>query len=282
VAFLAHQDIGIPYVVTVRDTDLNVFMKLVPFLRATGRQILDSASQITFLSHPYRQELSERWLEGNLKDTVMNKSSVVPNGLGGFWLDHVGDARAYPGSPLRFLLVGSIDGRKDPLGAIRRTTEEMAEMTDAAWNFSVMGQVPWALSPMAKWHARNIENRLASAPKVQLLPHGDADSVMRAMANADIFILLSHRESFGRVYLEAISQGLPVLYTKGQGFDGLFPDGEVGFPVDLKNKHGLGDAVTRILDDYVPMSDRCITRARDSGWSRVAKQYERVYLQALA
>lgn len=38
----------------------------------------------------------------------------------------------------------------------------------------------------------------------------------------------SHKETFGLVYAEAMSQGLPIIYTKNQGFDGQFPDGYVG------------------------------------------------------
>jgi len=39
-------------------------------------------------------------------------------------------------------------------------------------------------------------------------------------------------ETFGLVYAEALSQGLPVLYTRGQGFDRQFEEGEVGYAVD--------------------------------------------------
>ena len=41
----------------------------------------------------------------------------------------------------------------------------------------------------------------------------------------DIFVMPSINETFGLVYAEAMSQGLPVIYTKGQGFDKQFNDG---------------------------------------------------------
>ena len=40
------------------------------------------------------------------------------------------------------------------------------------------------------------------------------------------FCLPSHAETFGLVYVEAMSQGLPIIY-EGQGFDKQFQDGEV-------------------------------------------------------
>ena len=39
-------------------------------------------------------------------------------------------------------------------------------------------------------------------------------------------------ESFGLTYAEAMSQGVPVIYSKGQGFDGQFKEGVVGYHVD--------------------------------------------------
>ena len=55
-------------------------------------------------------------------------------------------------------------------------------------------------------------------PKEQVLAH---------LRKNDIFIMPSYHETFGLVYAEAMSQGLPVIYTKGQGFDGFFEDGKV-------------------------------------------------------
>ena len=41
----------------------------------------------------------------------------------------------------------------------------------------------------------------------------------------------SRYETFGLVYGEAMSQGLPIIYSKGQGVDGYFKEGTVGYGV---------------------------------------------------
>ena len=56
--------------------------------------------------------------------------------------------------------------------------------------------------------------------------------------SAHIFVMPSLTETFGIVFIEALSQGLPLIYTKGQGIDGYFPQGFVGYaynPLDVVN-----------------------------------------------
>jgi glycosyltransferase involved in cell wall biosynthesis len=59
----------------------------------------------------------------------------------------------------------------------------------------------------------------------------------------DIFVMPSFTESFGLVYAEAISQGLPVVYSIGQGFDRQFPEGEVGYHADPNSAQSVADAI---------------------------------------
>jgi len=74
-----------------------------------------------------------------------------------------------------------------------------------------------------------------------------------------------------------MSRGLPVLYTKGEGFDGLFPEGEVGYHVDPRNPQDMADKVKLCLSDYIPMSQRCVANIKDFHWSNIAKRYQEIY-----
>lgn len=53
--------------------------------------------------------------------------------------------------------------------------------------------------------------------------------VLRKMYESDIFVLPSVGETFGMVYLEAMSQGCITVCTKDDGIDGIIKDGENGF-----------------------------------------------------
>lgn len=276
-AYWAHRQFGIPYVVAVRDTDLRIFVKYAPMLVPLGRRILGSAARIIFLSKSFRDATMQRLVEAGDRNRLLSRSHVIPNGVSPYWLDNPGLPRSFSATgDLRFLLVGAISARKNPLGAAHRIANEL-RMSSRAWSLTVMGKTPWSPNPIVTRWARQIERRLKNTSHVVLTQHGSPDEVRHAMQSADIFILLSKYETFGRVYLEALSQGLPVLYTKGQGFDGLYPDGDIGFPVDLKVGNDLGGAVDRIISDYDAMSARCLARAQAAGWGAIKQQYDEIY-----
>src|SRR5690606_36956584 len=64
--------------------------------------------------------------------------------------------------------------------------------------------------------------------KIKLLDwikyHGEIfdKGVLKNIFNiSDYFSMISHTETFGLVFIEALSQGKPLLYSKGQGVDGI-------------------------------------------------------------
>lgn len=58
------------------------------------------------------------------------------------------------------------------------------------------------------------------------IPH---EKVLEEMQKTDIFILPSINETFGMVYLEAMSSGCITVCTKNDGIDGIIKDGGNGF-----------------------------------------------------
>lgn len=58
------------------------------------------------------------------------------------------------------------------------------------------------------------------------LPH---EKVLKEMEKADVFILPSVNETFGMVYLEAMSAGCITVCCKNDGIDGIIKDNENGF-----------------------------------------------------
>jgi len=53
--------------------------------------------------------------------------------------------------------------------------------------------------------------------------------VLEQLRKADFFVMISHSETFGLVYLEAMASGCIPVGTKGEGIDGVIRDGENGF-----------------------------------------------------
>ena len=83
----------------------------------------------------------------------------------------------------------------------------------------------------------------------------DVNEIMQAF---DVFLLPSLEETFGRVYVEAMTQGLPVIYTKNQGFDGNFEDGVVGYAIDSQNPQEIANRVIDIVNNYDVIQQNCV------------------------
>ncbi len=64
---------------------------------------------------------------------------------------------------------------------------------------------------------------------VVFLGHLSHDRVLERMRASDIFVLPSVHETFGLVYIEAMSCGCVTVCTKGDGIDGIIEDGVNGF-----------------------------------------------------
>lgn len=87
----------------------------------------------------------------------------------------------------------------------------------------------------------------------------------------------SKHETFGLVYAEAMSQGLPVIYTRGQGFDGQFPEGEVGFSVKYDEPEEIVMRVKEIIANYDAISTRDLANVHRYDWEDIAQDYIKLY-----
>src|SRR5690606_10047125 len=63
-----------------------------------------------------------------------------------------------------------------------------------------------------------------------------------------VFAMPSYRETFGLVYIEALSQGLPIIYAVNESVDKMI-DG-VGESCDPFSITSIENAIQRILDNY--------------------------------
>lgn len=57
----------------------------------------------------------------------------------------------------------------------------------------------------------------------------DRDVIIKFYDRNECFIMISRKEAFGLVYLEAMARGCICVGTKGQGIDGVIIDGDNGF-----------------------------------------------------
>lgn len=102
----------------------------------------------------------------------------------------------------------------------------------------------------------------------------DAQNIVR---NADCFVMVSSREAFGLVYVEAMAKGCIVVGTKGQGIDGIVRHGENGFLCKARDVDGLAEVIKQISSmsqsTLQQISSRAIATAADLTDRKVAEHY---------
>jgi glycosyltransferase involved in cell wall biosynthesis len=93
----------------------------------------------------------------------------------------------------------------------------------------------------------------------------------------DIFVMPSFRETFGVAYIEALSQGLPIVFTRGQGVDGYFEPGTVGEAVNPHDAEALKAAILGLAERLDERRSLCVAAAKAFDWQRIAREYVELY-----
>ncbi len=78
---------------------------------------------------------------------------------------------------------------------------------------------------------------------------GHREDVPDLLAASDVFCLPSRNEPFGRVIIEAMAVGLPVVATRGGGVPEIIQDGQEGLLVPIDSPRELADALAQLLKD---------------------------------
>jgi glycosyltransferase involved in cell wall biosynthesis len=78
---------------------------------------------------------------------------------------------------------------------------------------------------------------------------GSRNDVADLLALADVFVLPSESEGFGRVLVEAMAMARAIVATNVGGIPDIVLDGETGVLVEPADPLALADAVGRLLDD---------------------------------
>ena len=74
-----------------------------------------------------------------------------------------------------------------------------------------------------------------------------------------------------------MSQGLPVVYSRGQGFDGQFPDGIVGEKCEATCTNSVANAIKKIISDYSRYSLNCVKNCKRFNWDSICDNYISIY-----
>ena len=268
IAHKLHQKYQIPYIVTLRYSDIEAIWRYEPHLHPMARRILMDAKYVVFLGSAAKAKVFGEWLNLNEKPLIEQKSVIIPNGIRPEWL--TGAPRGPIGETVTVGFAGKINKRKCPIDAVR-AVHKAKEISGRDYRLIACGEGPMADALIGE---------LDEGDRYMGVAQG-MNAMKRFYGQCDVLLVPSSAETFGMVYLEAMSQGVPVLYTRGQGFDGQFDEGEAGYSVVCGDISQQAEMLQKILEDYEARSARCVELAKEYAWPVVAKKWARLYRRVL-
>lgn len=271
VAYQLNKEYDIPYIVTVRGfTDINSFFKKRINLRKRGREILKNASEIIFLSETNRQELLNDYIKNeSFIEEILNKSRILPNGIDTLYFENKGKPKKLDLSkPIKLIQVGQVKKLKNGLGSIKGI-QAFTKKTGIKAELLFVGKI------VEESYAKQIKE--VGSGLVSYQPQVGIEELINIYRESDIYIMPSFSETFGLVYPEAMSQGLPIIYTKNQGFDGQFEDGYVGYPVQADEPEDISQKLEWLVENYEELSQNALEAFQKFNWDNLAQNYVTLY-----
>lgn len=257
---------GIPYVVAVRNTDVNDFLKKMIHLRKRGLKTLLAAKKVFFLSEAYRRQVFEKYVPQKYQEEIKKKTHIIPNGIDEFWFENTPEqGKAIDKKHIKLVYAGRIDKNKN----IPTTQKAMEILRKQGYEAT--------LTVVGKVQNEKEFQIIKNDPYTTCLPAMPKEKLIDIYRASDIFVMPSFTESFGLVYVEAMSQGLPVIYSKGQGFDNQFPEGVVGYHVDSGSPDDVAEGIKRVVENYSDIQKNVVSSARRFNWDEIVNQYISLY-----
>ena len=264
-AYQLYKQYGIPYIVAVRNTDVNEFLKFMPHTWMDARKILLHAKKIVFINKGLRDDLVRHPAIRGIASEIEDRFMLMPNGINDYYLDHISHERR---TGHNIVYVGRFSTRKNVArlakGVLR--LRERPQFTDCTLTLVGGGLAP----------TDEMERMIAESPEVFhfVEPITEPSKMCEVFAKAKLFAMPSLHETFGLVYIEALTQNLPVLYTKGQGVDGLLPQ-SAGIAVNPYSIHDIANGLAALLaNEKAGNQDVDFEQFR---WGHIAERYMMLY-----
>lgn len=254
-----------PFVVAVRNTDVNDFFAKLFYLRGRGIKIMRKARKIFFLSETYRKQVFEKYVPEKYHEELLAKTIVLPNGIDDFWFTHAPNVEKKIDRPVKLVYAGKIDRNKN----IPTIQNAMDVLRDKG--------IESILTVIGKIVDQSEFDKIKDDSRIMYLPAMPKEKLIEQYRAHDIFVMPSFTESFGLVYAEALSQRLPVVYSKGQGFDGQFEEGVVGFHCDAYNTLDVAAAIEKVVMDYERIKTSCVASSLRFKWNDICEKYKSLY-----
>lgn len=248
------QKYNLPVVVTIHGQDFAHTLNRSPRCAQSVKDTLREARRVILVSDKLRENYGlEQWADDLTKYRVIYNGAEFGEQMQTEEPQQRPDALATENSSL--VVDGSRDTARRPVlltvGFLRKPKGH-AYVLEALAHSKLLQDYPNLIYRIVGDGAEraNLEAQVASlglenhVEFLGSLPHPQA---IEEMAKCDVFVMPSWDEAFGVVYLEALSQGKPVIGTKGEGIAPLLNREGVGLTVRPRNAEDIRVALEKLL-----------------------------------
>lgn len=266
----AYKQRGIPYIVTVRGTDISVFFNYMKHLRNLAIQILLNAKRVVFISFAHKNTVFQKYIPARYKDVIDKKTMVIPNGIDEYYFMNKNSfKRVHSNRQITILTAAWINHNKNQVNVCRAI--EILRSNGINIKYRIVGGVE---KPNTY---KRLVKKLKSYPFVEIVPRKNKMELLKEYREADIFVMVSHRETFGLSFIESLLQCTPIVYTRNQGVDGYFVEGVVGYPSLPNSPKDIAFKMNKIIDNYELLSKNSEKETDRFKWEEIALQYKKIY-----
>lgn len=201
------------------------------------------------------------------------KSYLIPHGLDQQFLDLRREYKVDITEPIKIVSLSSLI----PLKNIERVIYAL-EQIQTGFEYHIYGDGPERERLMEIATKMGIKSSIAFKGQISY------DMVPVVLGRYDILVMPSYPETFGRVFIEAMACGLPIIGAKGSGIDGYIVNGEEGFLVNHTNINEIQNAIQYFIEDKTRiemMGKKAKKLSSNFDWKVIVKQYDEIFKDSI-
>lgn len=275
-AYLLAKKYKLPYIVTVRDTDVHSYYGKLFYMHPFFHRVLQNSNEVVFISPQYKESFLNTIVPSRVREKIEAKCTIRTNGVDQIFLDNLKKRQSIIGKEVRLIYTGAFIRRKALVETIEAVKLLRAKGLDVSLTAVGKG-LPFRANETD--YIAKVEEYDKQYDWLHLKDFKPLEGLIEEMKDADIFVMNSHTETFGLCYVEALTQGLPIIYSKGQGFDGQFEDDFIGASVNSRDISSIASGIERVIMNYERLQENINNTDLESmfSWNKIAGRYVKLY-----
>ena len=258
---------GTPYFVSMRGSDSDFYAQKMFHLWYRSYDVIKNANALAYVTPTIKRKMMERWQYRGVL-AKLESGSIINNGIDQIWTDNLCVEPKPLNKEINVLYIGRFDSNKNVMRLIEAVKALLEKYPIRITLVGGDGE-----------EQQQVEQEVTSHDFISYLGKiYDKQELMKVVRASDIFAMVSHGETFGLVYAECMTQGLPLLYTLGTGFDNMYPQGHVGYGVESHSMESIADGLNSIITHYDELRQHVSEiDFKRFCWAEIAKAYIYIY-----